>query len=152
MRRADCALPINEVERILRGGEYGTLSTVDSDGQPYGVPLNYLFEKDSIYFHCALEGHKLNNLRANSRVSFCVVGRVSVLPAKFDTEYDSVIATGSATEVAGEEKYQALIGLVKKYSAEFIDEGKKYIEKLDGQTAVFKISISSMTGKLNLAS
>lgn len=38
---------------LLKGGEYGVLSTVDEDGQPYGVPVSYALEGNLIYFHCA---------------------------------------------------------------------------------------------------
>ena len=43
--------------------------------QPYAVPLSYVFHDQCIYFHCATEGHKLDNIRANPAVSFCVVGQ-----------------------------------------------------------------------------
>ncbi len=30
------------------------------DGYPYGVPVNYVVDKDKIYFHCAKDaGHKV---------------------------------------------------------------------------------------------
>ena len=147
MRRKDKALKNDDTVRLLRECEYGILSTVDAKGQPYGVPLNYVLRNDCLDFHCAMEGHKLDNLLANSRVSFCVVGRTNVLPAEFSTEFESVIATGKASVVQGDERYQALIDLLEKYSAEFLDEGRAYIEKLDSRTKVIKIDIHSMTGK-----
>lgn len=147
MRRKDKALQNDDAVRLLRECEYGVLSTVDAKGQPYGVPLNYVLRNDGLYFHCAMEGHKIDNLLANSRVSFCVVGRTNVLPAEFSTEFESVIATGKASVVQGDERYQALVGLLEKYSSEFLEEGRAYIEKLDSRTKVIKIDIHSMTGK-----
>ena len=79
------------------------------DGQAYGVPLNYVFKNNCLYFHCALEGHKLDNIRANNKVSFCVVGKTKVLPDKFSTEYESAMAFGTASVVQGEERYEALL-------------------------------------------
>ena len=73
MRRSDKALPNDALVKILQEGEYGVLSTVSADGQPYGVPLNYALQNNNLYFHCALDGHKLDNLLANEKVSFCVV-------------------------------------------------------------------------------
>jgi len=151
MRRSDNALSNDAAVKILCDGEYGVLSTVDGDGQPYGVPLNYSLNDDCLYFHCALEGHKLDNLLCNGKVSFCVVGRTKVLPAEFTTEYESVIVTGRAAVVQGEEKYKALIGLVEKYSTEFVEAGRKYIEALDSETMVVRIAVDSMTGKLSPA-
>lgn len=147
MRRSDKALPNDIATKILHAGEYGVLSTVDGNGQPYGVPLNYTLKQNRLYFHCALEGHKLDNLLANENVSFCVVGRTRVVPADFTSEFESVIVTGTAEVVSGEERHQALVSLIEKYSNEFVEEGLRYIEKLDKRTKVVRIEIKSMTGK-----
>ena len=147
MRRADKSLPADEIARLLLEGEYGILSTVDAEGQAYGVPLNYVYLNDCIYFHCALQGHKIANILANSKVSFCVVGRTRVLPAEFSTEFESVIVFGEASVVQGDDRYQALLGLVQKYSPEFVTEGHKYIEQFDSRTKVVRIDVNSMTGK-----
>jgi nitroimidazol reductase NimA-like FMN-containing flavoprotein (pyridoxamine 5'-phosphate oxidase superfamily) len=147
MRRSDKALSNDALVRILQEGEYGVLSTVDADGQPYGVPLNYAYKDNCLYFHCALEGHKLDNLLANEKVSFCVVGRTRVVPADFTSDFESVIVTGTAEVIYADEKYQALVSLIDKYCSEYVDEGRRYIEKLDSETAAVAIRIESMTGK-----
>jgi len=148
MRRKDKALSKEAAKHLLKTGEYGILSTVDVQGQPYGVPLNYVYHDDCcLYFHCALEGQKLDNLLANRRVSFCVVGHTRVLPEEFNTEYESVIAFGEASVMQGEERHQALVRLVEKYSPDFVEEGHKYIERHDSRTMVVKVQIRSMTGK-----
>ena len=51
MRRKDKEIGTDEAINLLAGCEYGVLSTVDSDGQPYGVPLNYAYKDNCIYFH-----------------------------------------------------------------------------------------------------
>ena len=147
MRRADRAISKDEAGGLLRRGEYGVLSTVSGDGQPYGVPVSYSYTEDGIYFHCAVEGHKLENVTANSKVAFCVVGKTEVLPAQFGTRYESVIVFGTVSEAAGEEKQRGLVALLEKYSPGFMAEGLRYIDaKADG-TRVFKITIAQMTGK-----
>jgi len=140
-------MPDEAVLDLLQRGEYGVLSTVDAEGQPYGVPLNYVYMKGAIYFHCALVGAKLDNIATHDRVSFCVVGRTRVLPAEFSTEFESVIVFGQAAMAHGEERYQALMGLIEKYSAGFVDQGPAYIETFDGRTNVVKITILNATGK-----
>jgi hypothetical protein len=147
MRRADRAIPNSEAQQILQAGEYGVLSTVSVDGQPYGVPVSYAFTGEAIYFHCALEGHKLDNLSSNNRVSFCVVGKTQVLPDKFATNYESVIAFGTAQEVVDDEKHAGLVELLKKYSPDFMAKGERYINGDGPQARVYKITIESMTGK-----
>ena len=128
MRRKDKEIGTDEAINFLTECEYGVLSTVDNDGQPYGVPLNYAYKDNCIYFHCALTGHKIDNIEHNAKVSFCAVGNTKVLPSEFATEYVSVTAFGVASEVLGTERYNALLWILEKYSPEFMEEGKKYIE------------------------
>ena len=150
MRRQDKALSDVDIIKILNQGEYGVLATVDSDGQPYGVPLNYVYIDGDIYFHCALEGHKLDNIACNDKVSFSVVGRTEVLPAEFSTGYESVIAFGTAAVISGDERYRGLMALAEKYSPDYLSEASAYIEKLDKQTAVVRFSVDRMTGKARI--
>ena len=147
MRRKDRLITNAEALSILEKGEYGVLSTVSSDNEPYGVPVNYCLINECIYFHCALEGRKIDNMNSNPRVSFCVVGQTEVLPDQFGTKYESCIVQGVASESFGEEKRLALEGLIHKYSANFVPEGLKYIEKLKDKARVFKIRIESISGK-----
>ncbi len=147
LRRDDRAIPDSEAKEILQAGEYGVLSTVSAEGQPYGVPVSYSYVGDVIYFHCAPEGHKLDNLNDNNKVSFCVVGRTQVLPDKFAINYESVIVFGKASEVTSEEKHAGLVEILKKYSPDFMDKGLRYIEGDGPKAKVYKIVIESMTGK-----
>lgn len=137
----------SEARELLERGEYGILSTCDADGQPYGIPLSYCVIDNAIYFHCAVEGHKLENLAANNKVSFCVVGKTEVLPDQFATRFESVVVSGRAAEVFDKEKQLGLEGLLPKYSAGFVAEGLGYIDAAREQTRVFKISIDSISGK-----
>jgi len=123
------------------------LSTVGKDGQPYGVPLSFVYKDDSIYFHCALSGQKLANIGYRARVSFCVVGSTKVLPDKFATEYESAVVFGLALEVNGTERHNALLWPLEKYCPNFTEEGKLYIEQKDKATKVFKIEINHISGK-----
>jgi nitroimidazol reductase NimA-like FMN-containing flavoprotein (pyridoxamine 5'-phosphate oxidase superfamily) len=58
-----------------------------------------------------------------------------------------VIVFGTATEVFDSEKRSALVGLITKYSKEFIGDGLRYIDSSSKDTRVYKISIDSITGK-----
>ena len=147
IRRKDKKIGTDEAINLLSECEYGVLSTVDNDGQPYGVPVNYVYKDNCIYFHCALIGHKIDNIDNNPKVSFCVVGDTKVLPSEFGTEYVSAVAFGVASEVKGTEWYNALVWLLEKYSSGYIEEGKKYIEKKDKATKVIKIEIQHISGK-----
>jgi len=147
MRRKDKQLPMEESVDILKNAEFGFLSTICENGYAYGVPLNYVYFNDSIYFHCANEGQKIENIKCCDKVSFCVTYDVELVPNDFDTKYKSVVIFGRASEVIEQEKSEALFELIKKYSNEFIDEGRKYIKNFENATRVFKIRIEHLTGK-----
>lgn len=148
MRKPHMALSREESMKILEEGEYGVVSTISKDGYPYGFPMSHVVLDGSIYFHCGIVGHKLDNIINNDKVSFTVVGRTELLPEKLDTNYESVIVFGKATIVEGEEKIEALIEILKKYSKDFIEEGKASIAEEKDITNVIKISIEHITGKI----
>lgn len=147
MRRKDKQASQEESIEILKKGEFGVLSTICENGYPCGIPLNYVYFNGRIYFHCAKEGQKLDNIKNNPKVSFCVACDVELLPEKFSTKYSSAVLFGTAEEVNGEEKTEALLELIKKYSARFIEQGKEYIKKSSDTAKVYKINIEHITGK-----
>ena len=87
MRRKDRQMSQESARELLNHGDYGVLSSVDEEGQPYGVPVNYVYDGEkTIYFHCAREGHKLDNLRSNPRVCFTIVVNHQIMDCIFSTE------------------------------------------------------------------
>jgi len=151
LRRKDRAISVEEAVEVLKKAEYGVLSTISPDGSPYGVPLNFCVIDKAIYFHSAVEGRKIDNIRTAASVSFCAVGATEVMPEKFGTKYESVIVSGTISEVFEQEKQAALEGLVQKYSGSYFDSGLAYIEKLREKTRVFKISVVQLSGKARRA-
>jgi nitroimidazol reductase NimA-like FMN-containing flavoprotein (pyridoxamine 5'-phosphate oxidase superfamily) len=147
MRRQDRKMDEVQARKILEECEYGVLATADNSGQPYAVPVNYVLVGNDLYFHCATEGHKLDNLTINSKVCFTVVGGAKLLPERFSTAYESVIVYGTAGIVGDEEKTAALKALVGKYSPGYIPQGDVYIDKAKDKTKVVKIAITRLTGK-----
>ena len=147
MRRSDRAIQSEEAKDVLENAEYGVLSMASPNGEPYGIPLNFCLMNNAIYFHCAPEGRKIELLLRNNAVSFCVVGETEVLRDQFAMKYESVIVSGRAEDVTGNEKQSALEGLVKKYSKAFYAEGAAKISADIEKTKVYKIMINAITGK-----
>ena len=147
MRRIERQMNDMEALELLMKGEYGILSTCGEDNQPYGTPLSYVVIDKNIYFHCAGVGTKLDNINENDKVSFTVVGNTKVLQEQFSTEYQSVIVFGRATMLKEEEKYEPLIEFIKKYSPDYMEQGKLYIDRAKKQTTLVKIEIYSFSGK-----
>lgn len=149
MRRKDRQLPEDEIQHILNTADYGVLSTVSEDGTPYGIPLNYAYKENKIYFHCAAAGHKLDNIKENPQISFCITSDVEVVSNKFTTKYKSVILFGTAKEADDEDKLDILKLLIEKYSSAHIESGMKYIKEGAKHTSIYEIEISHITGKGN---
>ncbi|MCY6960239.1 pyridoxamine 5'-phosphate oxidase family protein [Clostridium brassicae] len=147
IRRKDRELDIAEAIEVLNNCDYGILSTVGENGYAYGVPVSYVYLKNSIYFHCAVEGQKLDNLINNNKVSFCVVGETCILPNKFSTKYESVIIFGKANEVFDDEKDMVMLELLRKYSKEYLEKGKEYIKNTSEKVKVIRVSIEHISGK-----
>jgi hypothetical protein len=90
MRKSEIQLSSTETIKALNEGNYGVLFTFGADGYPYGVPVHYVYHNGSIYFHCAVIGHKLDNINNNPNVSFCVIGSDRVISTSFTTRYRNV--------------------------------------------------------------
>ena len=151
IRRKDRAMDYEQAMRLLETGEYGFLAMCGTNGYGYGIPLNYVLDGNSIYFHCALEGFKLDSIRQNNRVSFCVVGSTKLLPAQFSTTYESALVFGRISyNLPEEERHKALDLLVSKYSPDFTDISESYISKSFHRTNILRLDIEHLTGKLRI--
>jgi len=148
MRRIDRKLDDAQTMELLQRGEHGVLSMIDPQGNPYGVPLNYAVLNGNIYVHGALEGKKLQCVANKPNICFTVVGATEVLPGNFSTRYESVMVFGKASIIeASDEKDAALLELVKKYSADFMEKGIAYMNSDKNKTAVIRIVPLEVTGK-----
>ncbi|MED9872299.1 MAG: pyridoxamine 5'-phosphate oxidase family protein, partial [Eggerthellaceae bacterium] len=150
MRRHKQQLSQEKCFEILEKGSSGTLALLDKQGFPYSVPLSYVFfpgkavevqiaesqilhpngEKPasaetqdnlgSIYFHSALEGHKIDAIRNCAKASFCVIAADDVIPEKFTTAYRSVIVFGEVRVVKDDTNRKLGLELLgRKYSPNF---------------------------------
>lgn len=146
VRRKDREIPEAEARELLGKGSYGVLSTVNADGYPYGIPLNYVFDGEKIYFHCAkLSGEKLRAFERLSKVCFTVVGDVETLPEKFSTKYESAVVFGRIAKSA--DAHPGLQKLIAKYSTDYKAEGDAYIGQALARVAVYEITVDHITGK-----
>ena len=130
----------NETQKLLKEQKFGHLGCVLESGEPYVVPVNYLFKDDEIYIHC-LPGQKLDALRANGKVCLQVekIGK--------SCRWQSVIAFGEFQEVKRTNKK---IEILKEFSTRF--EHLTPVESMMeeqwnlGGLVVFRINIKRITG------
>lgn len=148
MRRNRQVLSNAENEEILQRGSYGVLAVSGDNQYPYAVPLNYVYSDGKLFFHCAQSGHKLDAIARNSKVSFCVVDRNEVVPAKFTTYFRSVIVFGRARMLEdAREKRRAIELLAEKYAPEDEAGRLREIDRNFFRLCMVEIVVDHMTGK-----
>lgn len=83
MRRFKQQLTEADCFAVLQTAKRGVLAVHGDDGYPYAVPLNFVFDPDArtLYFHMAVEGHKLDAIRRDSKVCFTVMATAIKLRA-----------------------------------------------------------------------
>ena len=146
MRRFKQQLSENECKEILNKSKSGVLAVIGDDGYPYAVPLSYVYLNKKIYFHSAKEGHKIDALAKNNKVSFCVVTKDDVVPEELTTYFKSVIIFGKAKKLEGDELRNAAIQLgLKYYNNE--DAVKKEVDAALNRMLCFEINIEHISGK-----
>jgi len=87
MRRKQCEITDSEkIRELLARCRVGRLATIGDDGYPYITPVNFVFFENSVYFHCAKEGEKLDNIARDNKVCF----EVDIPLSYFDLASDPV--------------------------------------------------------------
>ena len=149
MRRKRQQLSEKESIEILINSTSGTLAVSGDDGYPYAVPLSYIYHDGKIFFHCAKTGHKLDAIKNNSKVSFCVIAQDKVIPEKYTTYFRSVIVFGQAHIMENDSEIRAAIRLLaEKYHPDDSEEHRnEMIEKDSAALCMVEIDIEHMTGK-----
>ena len=149
MRRFQQQLTEEDCKKVLREEWRGILSVHGENGYPYGVPMDFLYEEDAgkIYFHCAKEGHKLDAIKANDKVSFCVFDKGYHQDGDWALTFHSVIIFGRI-QLLPEGEFAAeklrLLGLKCYPSVESVDEA---MQSATNRAQILELSIDHMTGK-----
>lgn len=148
MRRKDREMPKEFAEHIADICDYAVLATVNKDGTPYCIPISIVRDNDLIYFHCAKEGQKIENMKAQPEVCICCSGEVSFMKTEFSLEFESAVMKGRAEEVrSDQEKIHALRLICQRYCPEYMYAFDEEISRSLQYTGIWKVHIREITGK-----
>ena len=154
MRRADREMDADFAFEVLDKAPYITVSFTRPDGRPYGVPLSLVrTDERTFYFHCALEGEKLDCIAANPHVALSAVTRCTPTfdqkKEEFTLQYKSAMANGLAEIVTDcEEKIAALRAISERFLPKHMDAFDAAIAHSLDRTGVVKIILTAPpTGK-----
>ena len=156
-------LEIKSKEKIiefLNSESTGRIASMDADGFPQIIPMNFVFINDVIYMHSHIRGEKLENIKRNDKVGFEVDRNLEFLPSYFfdptdaslaDTLYISVVMKGICQIIENnEEKTLALNALMKKYQPEGGYEPMNPEMEVLNEVAVIKVTPQTMRGKYKI--
>jgi len=149
-----------KIKEFLQEEHVGRISTIDENGFPQIIPMNFVFLDDAIYMHSHLRGEKIENLKENDKVGFEVDRELEFLPSYFedpknaslaDTLYISIVIKGIASLVKDrDEKTLALNGLMEKYQPEGGYEPIAPDMRVLDSVAVIKVTPKILTGKYKI--
>ena len=149
-----------KVIEFLSSQQTGRIASIDDNGFPQIIPMNFVFINDAVYMHSHIRGEKLDNIKRNQKVGFEVDKSLEFLPSYFsdpadaslaDTLYISVIIKGNAGIVSDkEEKTKALNSLMEKYQPEGGYEPIRSDMDVLKEVEVIKIVPESLRGKYKI--
>jgi hypothetical protein len=121
---------------------FARLGCVLETGEPYVVPVNYLFQDNSVYIHSS-PGLKLEALSRNPRA--CL--QVDEIKNLF--EWQSVIAFGTFEEVKDRRLHEEIMDLMLKIFQKLTpaDAVREGVES-NGERVLFRINIDRVTGRM----
>lgn len=157
MRRSDREQDRGFALSLIDRCTYGVLSVSTGEETPYCLPLSLVRVDNSLYFHCAKQGRKLELLRKNPRVCVTFVGQSQpayLAEKNMYTDYfQSAIVTGTAYELTGDrEKLAALRAICQRLTPEGM-EGDSFERAVSGSlavTGVWRIDMDQITAKAKL--
>ena len=151
MRRSDREITdFDEIVEIIKKCDVCRLALHDEE-YPYILPLNFGMRiedgKIVLYFHGANEGKKYALIEKNNKVSFEMdCGHRLVMDDErmsCTMEYESVIGQGIIEKVSDEQKYDALMVLMRQYH----QEDFPFNQNIMPQTTALKLTVNSYTAK-----
>jgi nitroimidazol reductase NimA-like FMN-containing flavoprotein (pyridoxamine 5'-phosphate oxidase superfamily) len=145
---------------FLNSQPVGRVASIDINGYPQVIPMNFVWVDDAVYMHSHPAGEKLGNMLRNPKVGFEVDQHVCFLPSYYfhptdasqaDTLYISVVIKGKALLIKdGNEKARALNALMEKYQKEGRYELLNANMPVVHEVAIIKVVPDEIRGKYKI--
>ena len=148
MRRTHQALNDKEIIELLKQEKRGVLSIIGDHGYPYGLPMNYYYDENNhkIYFHSGKIGHKVDALKNNNKVCFCIYDQGYRKEGEWALNIKSVIVFGYIKTIEND-----VLDIYRQLSLKYTDD-LDYIENeinvYKDQTLCYEMTIEYISGKL----
>lgn len=150
MRRKDRERDTDFAWRVFETAPYATLSTVTPEGKPCSIPISPARMGDTLVFHCAISGEKLDNITRNPSICLSAVSRAETFAADLTMYYDSAVLHGTA-QIVNEpfERREAMRAITQRYTPENMAEFDATFEQYAAMTVIVRIKPDILSGKSN---
>lgn len=126
---------------------------INSNGAPYIVPLNFGWEENdgriTLYFHCAVEGRKLDLIRLDPRVSFQMDRKHELVSS--DTActhsflYQCIMGTGTAEILTDHEsRIHGLTSVMSHYTKK---DSWTFDERMLARVSIIRLNVDTISCK-----
>ena len=140
-----------KVEALLKSCMTMQLGLWDG-GRPYVVTVDFGYADNAVYFHSADAGRKMDCIRANGLAAFTTVVESELIRAEdgcgYTTHFTSITGHGRATVLDAPEAKAAGLDVIL---AQHQGPTGGYPEKVLRKTAVVRIDLDELVGKVNPA-
>jgi len=136
-----------EIVKILKDSKICRIAIHDND-YPYIVPMNYGYNDNKLYFHCAKEGRKIDLLKKNNKVGFEIEQSHEIIEddisCKWTTKFSSIIGFGSIKII---DDFDAKVRGLDILMTHHGKSDNSYNEKAVNHVLVLELSIENITAK-----
>jgi nitroimidazol reductase NimA-like FMN-containing flavoprotein (pyridoxamine 5'-phosphate oxidase superfamily) len=154
IRRKKSELTKEQALEIVKNTTYGVLATVNQDNHPRTVALNHvLIDENTILFHGATQGEKVENMKHNPHVSYFVVESETIVKEEFTTRYKSASIQGKMELIEDEKtKFDYLVKLGQAIKTDAsVEEIHDYTyPSRIGKVMIYLLHIEDIKGKSNI--
>ncbi len=139
-----------ENEAIIKSSKYCVVSTVNPDGMPYSVPMNFAYNNGQLILHSAPTGTHLQNIEHTNSICivFCTDGKVVYqhkdVACSYRMRAQSVVCFGKVSFI---ENIDDKILLMNKLMEHYTQNDFKYSKPAIQNVKVWLVKIEKMTGK-----
>jgi uncharacterized protein len=155
MRRSDKEIKDSQtIQKVLEEAEICRIALVDGN-EPYLVPMNFGYKNNTLYFHSATAGRKIDILKENNSICFQMDIKAQLVrsenPCNWGMKYLSIIGSGKAhliDDISG--KKEALDIIMAKYSPKSLESDEnlfEYSEQSLNNVLVIRVEVEEITGK-----
>ena len=150
MRRFKQQISEEECTLILENEPRGVLSLLGDEGYPYGIPMDHWYSKEenTLYFHCAMEGHKLDAIKSCDKAGYCVMNEGYRKVGEWALNISSVVVFGRISVVGDEEKKRQICTEICRKFTDDEEYLQKELKNAFPRVCCLALKIEHMTGKL----